>query len=246
MKRIKVRNLILAVFLFQVFTANSQAPVKYDKNFKFKDGIYLTFEDFKQNRPAIASDSLNGELQRLLKQQGVDVTLICLKISVDDLNRNREESKWKKEVKGLLPKDLWGICVDGVPYVSHKFGLVLKDQCFFRIFSIGSISRYFTRRDTPMEIGRTPPTPSRPGGPYTPNIPGSPGNLTYSPGKIKFKHYAIDYITGEVLNMSAGSKKIIELIKRDSHFSNVNIKKRDIDLYITQYNKRNPIKFSSN
>jgi len=53
-----MKYLILIFFLTTVVSAFSQENdtvryVQYDKNYKFQDGIYMTFQEFKENDPSI-------------------------------------------------------------------------------------------------------------------------------------------------------------------------------------------------
>ena len=63
--------------------------------------------------------------------------------------------------------------------------------------------------------------------------------------KLKLVEYVINLETDEWANMTVSKSKVIKWIKSDPHFADQKIKWKDIDLYITEYNRRNNI-FSEN
>lgn len=64
--------------------------------------------------------------------------------------------------------------------------------------------------------------------------------------KLKIMEFAIDLETGETYDQKNDFKKLVRIIKADEHFSNQKIKKKDIGIYITQYNQRNPLGVETN
>lgn len=113
------------VLLFAVIGCKNlfaqQDSVKYTQGFKFHDGIYKTFEDFKNNNPSIkerAVISENPEAQFLL---GNFATME--KISFYDSNGISHK---------LKRTEVWGYCSNGAIYV-------MLNNNFHRIFKIGRI-----------------------------------------------------------------------------------------------------------
>lgn len=72
------------------------------KNFKFEDGIYQSFEDFKQNKPSIAWDSVYASLHTNPQNFITLVDSIYLKGSSEELEA------------------LWGFSLGGIPYLNTK------------------------------------------------------------------------------------------------------------------------------
>ena len=98
------------------------------KNFKFEDGIYLSFEDFQQNKPTISWDSVFARLHS--NPQNL-VTL------VDTIH-------FKEGAISLVLDELWGFSLGGIPYLNlqetndaglYKYvGLKVRgDICYYQI-----------------------------------------------------------------------------------------------------------------
>ena len=68
---------------------------------------------------------------------------------------------------------------------------------------------------------------------------------TVNDSQLKILEFAIDMETGEKYNLKTEASKVIALIKKDSHFQNTKMKKKDVSIYITQYNKRHPIEIGA-
>ena len=53
MKKTKyIRNILISAnLLISTFVFAQQKAIQYDKDFVFRDGIYITLEDFKNNNP---------------------------------------------------------------------------------------------------------------------------------------------------------------------------------------------------
>ncbi len=117
---------LLFIFILLPSLAWSQADslALLSKNFKFEDGIYLSFEDFQQNQPAVAWDSLYARLHTNPQKLMTLVDTIHYKNSAKKVGR------------------LWGFSLGGIPYInlmeSNEAGLekfaglkVRGDICYY-------------------------------------------------------------------------------------------------------------------
>lgn len=86
--------------LFSMAAAAQEDSVQVTKNFQFEDGVYLRFEDFRANRPALSWDEVEAQLATSRQSFLIQVEYI----------RNKEG--------GRLPLDsVWGLCLNGIPYI---------------------------------------------------------------------------------------------------------------------------------
>ena len=72
------------------------------KNFKFEEGIYLTYDDFRSNRPALSLDQV--ELKTHTNVQNGMTKLFYLNTQVDSFSSVKADS-------------IWGLCLKGIPYI---------------------------------------------------------------------------------------------------------------------------------
>lgn len=124
--------------LYSSMSFSQSDSIKYSFGFKFTDGIYLTFEEFKNNDPSIKEKVIisdNPQTQFLIGN-----FLKVENISYYDPSGN---------VQQLNRKEVWGFCSNGSVYI------MFKDN-FHRVFKIGSImhfveehNRFFYDRSNP-------------------------------------------------------------------------------------------------
>ncbi len=121
MKRPVIITFVLLCILLPLLTFSQPGAVEYSFEFRFKDGIYLNYEEFKNNAPSVTK-------YRIIDSDGlwneqVDKKLVVKRIEYKD-------SEGRKKV--LKRKDIWGISYDGQPYY-------LKRKQLHKILKVGSI-----------------------------------------------------------------------------------------------------------
>lgn len=95
-----MRSILLLFILLPILSfAQEDSLVLLTKNFKFEDGIYLSFEDFKQNQPSISWDSVFARLHTNPQNFITLVDTIHFKDSTTELGK------------------LWGFSLGGIPYI---------------------------------------------------------------------------------------------------------------------------------
>lgn len=73
------------------------------KNYKFRDGIYLSFKDFQTNTPSFAWDSIRANVYT--NPQNFITRIQYIQTGEDDSSQ-------------LDLKQVWGVSIDGIPYVN--------------------------------------------------------------------------------------------------------------------------------
>lgn len=109
------------------------------------------------------------------------------------------------------------LMADGVDlFISHEISL---KHCFEKLLTFGRLSRFFTRKDREGQLNY----------------------YSYSPPTVKVKEFVVDLSTGKIYNMNSERGKVRSIIKEDPRFADEKISSDNIDYYINQFNKLNPI-----
>lgn len=213
MKYIIFTVLLLALFNFK----SSFGQEYYTAKVTMKNGIYLSVDEFRKNAPSLPLSAIHNQKDEILESS------FCTdKISYIS----------NGEIKYIKSKEIWGLSINGMPYVNHQEkGLFKPNNCFYRIFKIGALSTYFIQEF--KDVNSNSWGLNSFGGI---NYAGTPRDV-----KVKVTEYAIDLETGDTYEQKGDARKIINIIKRDEYFRTKKIKKKDIGIFITQYNQRNPL-----
>src|SRR5687767_9877354 len=105
-----MRQLFLFCFLFLFCTATQAQKKQLNNNYIFKEGIYLSLQEFAKDSPSYSLRDFS------LEETGAG-----------DFNTKQYKFKtnWKGTAKGvaveLKETDIWGICVQGIPYFNCTF-----------------------------------------------------------------------------------------------------------------------------
>jgi hypothetical protein len=121
----KIRPLLFFLTLFFIGILHSQTDsILYNPDFKFKEGIYLTFADFRSNKPipksSIISDYNKNELDFLRKEMSLKTI-------------NYTDTSGKLQV--ISPYKLWGFSENNSVYIHYN-------SDFNKIVVIGSLCHF--------------------------------------------------------------------------------------------------------
>ena len=118
--RIFVINIFLVFIGVTCFNNGSLAQsdsLLLTKNFKFEDGIFLTLEDFQNNTPTYQWSDV--ELGIFSNPKTFLTQIYFMKL------------KKGNQVESINLEELWGICLDGIPYVQLDKKELKKDNAVF-------------------------------------------------------------------------------------------------------------------
>jgi hypothetical protein len=227
---------ISGMIIFQVFALSGQQDstnlVKYTPDFKFNEGLYLNFEQVKQNRP-------------------VSKSLIVTGVSYDEPDFYDKILETKKAYyfnelgvkEEINTKNIWGYSQNGVLYINLNEG-------FYRITIVGSICHFVANLTTYT---------SNYGYPYSYPYYGYSNYYNYyspyrsNPGSYsstEMRQYLLDFKTGRVLDYNVESVRVLLMADPELHdeFSALrNKKQKQLKfLYIRKFNERNPLYFQKN
>ncbi|HBS85533.1 MAG: hypothetical protein A2W91_17130 [Bacteroidetes bacterium GWF2_38_335] len=195
---------------------DTSGMVRYSPEYKFKEGIFVNFEQVKLNKPVsvarIVSDYNPDELdffENLTKEEKI--------FFLDDNGMKQEEST----------KTIWGYSRNGNLYINWNGE-------FNRIPVVGSISHFIA--DKTVYYERTPD-------PYYGYYNGSVFPTTYSSNEMR--QYILDFETGKVLEFSHDNLETILIRDNVLYEEYSQLKKRKrrqlAFLYMRRFNDNQPL-----
>lgn len=99
--------IFVLIFLPLQFCIGQQTPPPLNNDYPFKDGIYLSFEEFKGDNPTYTRDQFMID--------DIDSTDYDL-TKVKKIKVIGKKGKWKRLKVGKI----WGLTYDGVPYIYYR------------------------------------------------------------------------------------------------------------------------------
>lgn len=223
--------ILAAISHLAVCQLDTLNAIKYTPDFKFKEGIFVDFDQVKRNSPipkssiitAVAYDDPNF-YELVLKEKKIQV--------FDHLGTKQE----------IPTKDLWGYSRNGVLHINVNEGS-------YRITIVGSICHFVASLTTYQSPYNSYYPYSGYGYPYYAN----PYNPYYSPygygntTTSEMRQYLLDFKTGNVLEYDEESVGLLLMADPELHdeFSSLSNKKQKQMkfLYIRKFNTRNPLYF---
>lgn len=240
------RQVLLIALAFCSFVGLAQQRVPYSPDFEFKEGVYLTFQDFKNNNP-IPITHIYSELD-IRSDDYLNMVLESDSLIYYD-NLLEERATSTVSVWGFAKKNKVYIGINAVQGSSDW-----QDRNWFPILSIGAYS-YFTA--TVMVTRFIPPTPGMSmssGGIGMYGDPMFPDNGTYYDEAVTV-HFLLEFSTGRLIDLGSGDLSSIapgillgllqpdpSLLKEFESKSRQEQKQAAM-FYIRQFNQRNPIYF---
>jgi hypothetical protein len=207
--------------------------VRYTPAFKFKDGFYLNFEQFKQNKPIPKSRILTS-IDYNSNTFFDDITEREKFTFFDDLGNSKE----------VPVRNIWGYCKNGVPYIGIGGG-------FSRITIVGSICHFVATITSYSNYNRYPYGYGSPygygypyGGYYSPYGYGYP---YYSPNSrtSELRQFVLDFSSGKVYEYD--NKNVATLMMGDPalHDEYAALRKKKKTqlrfMYIRKFNESHPL-----
>ena len=229
--RIYMRSIFLTCFCMSVlFPAFSQVDsvnlVKYTPDFRFKEGVFVNFEQVKNNQPIPKS--------RVLTDVSYDDPYFFDRIVEKKRLYYYDNYGVKQEIQ---ISDIWGYSRNGVLYVGMNEG-------FYRITIIGSICHFVANLTTYNSNYQYYPY-------YDYYDYYSPYHMRQTPRTTnEMRQYIMDFSTGKVMEYDVAGVEVL-LMKdpelHDEFVSLKNKKKKQLKfLYIRKFNERNPLYLSTN
>jgi hypothetical protein len=234
-----INFIISSPALLSSYGQDKEGMVKYTPDFRFKDGIYLNFDQVKNNNPIpkaklLTSVDYNDRefFKRIMEMEKI--------YFYDDLGIRQE----------VVRSNIWGYARNGVLYVQIQ-------ENFNRITFIGNIchfvadittydSRYY---NSPYGSYYDPYySPYGYGNYYSPYSYNSPYYSPYGQSgmpRTEVKQYIIDFESGKVLEFDIDNTELLLMKDNQLYEEYVQLshkKKKDLMfVYIRKFNEKNPL-----
>lgn len=217
-----------------VNSQEQEGKVKYTSDYKFKDGIYLNFEQIKANSPIPKA--------KLLTSADYNDREFFTKVFESGKIYFYDELGVRQEVQ---KSDIWGFARNGVLYA------LIQDN-FNRITFVGSICHFvadittYDTRNNYSPYGYYDPYYSPYGyGGYSPYSSFNSPYRQQSVARNELKQYIIDFETGKVLEFTKDNVELF-LMKDptvyDEYIQLPTKKKKELMfVYIRKFNEKNPL-----
>lgn len=233
---VKILRIILLVGIMPLFRLSGQdstGMVRYTPEFKFKDGIYLDFDEVKQNSPIPKA--------KLLTSIDYNDRDFFRKILEGDKIYFYDNMGVRQEI---AKNTIWGYSRNGVLYVQ------IQDN-FNRITFIGNIC-HFVADITTMDSRYYSPYGYDPYySPYSYSSYYNPYNPYYSPyrqsslARNELKQYLIDFESGKVVEFDVENTELLLMKDTKLYDEYVQLsrkkKKELMFVYIRKFNEKNPL-----
>ncbi len=212
----------ITLLLFQTVWAQKDSAnlIKYTPDFKFKDGIFLTFEAVKRNEPIPKERIVTN-----VDPKDFDFFLKILKHETFRKYGNLGEVV-EVDVKGI-----WGFADKGVLYIN-------KDNEFNRIPIVGTICQFVVCKVKGQEVMMNPTMHN---GYYHSN---GYDNASRQPTQ-EVVQYIFDFETGKIMHYNRQNVSIALMTDTELYdeYKDLSRRKREKKkfYYIRQFNKRNPL-----
>ena len=125
---------VFSIIVFSGLLAQDK-PVLLTKNFKFKDGIFLSFEDFRTNSPSYSWEELEFSL---FANPQTFITKV--------------ESIRKLDGTAIDLEKVWGLSIDGIPHIRLEKGALSDDLYVFVSMKVRGKLCYFSYQDAKTEM----------------------------------------------------------------------------------------------
>lgn len=111
---------------YLLFVLSADAQVAYSRDFQFKEGLYLNFQQFRNNDP-VAKSQIISELDK------TDLSFFDRIAAKKNTPINYIDSSGIKQTKSI--SDLWGYSKNNAIFINY-------DGSFYRIGVIGSLCHF--------------------------------------------------------------------------------------------------------
>jgi hypothetical protein len=237
------RMMILGAVMLQVFGVfhadgqEREGMVKYTPDFRFRDGIYVNFDQVKQNSPIpkaklLTSTDYNDKefFKKLLESE---------KIYYYDGMGVRQE---------ISVSNIWGYARNGVLYiqVQNNFNRItfVGSICHF----VADVTTYDNRYYSPYGSGYYDPyyySPYGYGNYYSPYGSYYPPYGRNTMSKNEIKQYLIDFENGKILEFDQKNTEILLMKDSQLYEEYVRLPRKDrkdlMFVFIRRFNENNPL-----
>lgn len=214
----------IMIFLAPVLLGQTESPErkKYTPDFRFREGIFLDFNQVKENKPIPKS--------RLLTPVDFNDREFFRKVLVKDMLYFYDDFGTRQEIK---TDNIWGYSRNGILYIQissefHRIAIV-GGICHF----VANITTYENRYYDPYYYRYN----------YYDYYYNPARSSTYS--KTEMRQFILEFDSGKVMEYNISNVELALMRDPDLHDEYMSLSRRKKKqmkfLYIRQFNERNPI-----
>jgi hypothetical protein len=200
--------------------SDSIKKVPYNSDFKFKEGIYLNFDQVKNNDPLAKS--------RIISNLDIEDNQFFENILSNKTFSYYDNLGMKRDVP---VKSIWGYSKNGILYLR-------MNDTYNRISYVGSIC-HFTANISVYQPSYYDPYY------YNPNYYYRNWNMASQPTTIELRQFIMDFSTGKILDYDEDSLELVFMRDPELHDEFAALKKKKKEqmkfFYIRKFNERNPL-----
>lgn len=221
---------LLTFVLFANILFGQTDTVYLSKNFKFHDGVFMTFEDFKNNTPTYIWEDVEAGIHSNPQNFLAQMYYLRTKVEKDEA----------VEAKEIDLENIWGISLDGIPYVRLSKEALNKENTVFAGLKLRGKICYYEYED--FEMRKIPMSAYNP-------VTGKPFRTMNVERKFKVTHKnMLHFQTGEtaVFSIENFKKWIVDDKKLLKTVEDLTPKEVDKKLFkcLLIYDDRNLVKVS--
>ncbi len=206
---------ILFFVAIYVNAFGQQKTIQYDRDFQFREGVYFTYLDFKNNNPIPTSKIISD----YNKNNRDFISSVLNKPDFKYIDGFGKENTYTSN-------QIWGYCSNGTIFVNHGTD-------FNRVNIIGSICHFVATVKVRISAAD----------PFYNNQPfGSQDRFTYSTEQFVIDYESGKILPFSTGNMEALLSRD-ELIYQEFNALKNRKKRESIFLYLRKYNEKHPIYF---
>ena len=204
--------------------ADSANLIQYTPEFRFEDGLYMTFGQLKDNNPIPKA--------RLITTVDYDDREFFETVLENKNIYFYDQFGMRQQVKTT---DIWGFSRNGVPFIA-------MDEGYYRITVVGAVC-HFVATVTTYDTRYNDPYYYNPYYYNSYNRYGGYNSSNYSSSEMR--QYIIDFETGDLLEYEVSSLEVMLMRDPELHDEYSQLrrkKKRQLKfLYLRKFNDRNPL-----
>ncbi len=208
------------VLLFSAVSFAQNDSVKYTRDYAFNEGIYITYSDFRMNRPITKNVIESKEDKEQLDFIGKTVE-----------NSEYIFFKFGGHIHKVKTDSIWGFSQNNTVFINY-------DKKMFRVPVFGNISQFIATVEVINNYAGM-------NSPYYYNYGVTATNMPTKGREVR--QFVMDFYSGQILDYNL--KNITELLKRDDAIYKSFMalskgkRKKQMGMFLRKYNEAHPVYF---
>lgn len=219
----------LLLTIISSISTHAQSPLN-NNPIHIRDGYYLSLEDFRNNQPTYP---INGKEYKSLN-------------GINSFKLGPLKLKDGEDSVVIASKSILFISINNTIFINHEPIFQNKKNSpisvFFKIIRIGNLSRYFVSHEKMIDLDENE---LKVIGLSAFLFTGYGFYVKQRQSPANYTQFIFHLESGKSYYRNSGSKDLISIIRQDPYFAESKIKNKNLDLYIGEYNLRNPPVFDS-